>query len=288
MISTPLIIHIDTPPRTKTELTRVLTMVQLRGSDCVMWMRRRTTNRNVPLGGRTIFQKVAQRRTCQACLLVLVVSLFLYCCTTLFSTQSDTEDHKGHHSINRTVIRESKQSLNVKLVQGKKTESLLEKMEYQLIKAFMGRVIASHNRRLKSSAKLNNLIDGVKASNETLKTTDITRRTKGDIQRRGDKKDAKRVKMRSGDKVNTSENETQRLTSNGRPPSLTHHPRPVTHHPRPVTHHNTSSSPMKILVYTNFFGQKKSWSDILGSRTELHGCPTANCIHQRHLRGLRG
>nr|XP_053637477.1 alpha-(1,3)-fucosyltransferase C-like isoform X1 [Cherax quadricarinatus] len=260
---------------------------------CVLWTSslptvstRRVPSRKV-IFLRTIFNMATHRRISQLCLLLMIgILIFLLSNTNvspscLSNTNVSTSiQTRVTETINTTMIYNANgayyksatsqtlaQKHNVKKIK-EKEETFIEKVEYQLIKGIMRSVLASHSRRLHSLAKFKTLPEGITNIANTSKVIDTTTSMDEETQRNTKPKVKQREKVR-GRNDKHRQDDTHKMKSKK---DLSKY-----HHEKNLGRDLASLPPKKILMYTTFFG-RESWADLLGSRTDLHNCPTANCI----------
>ncbi|KAK7068201.1 COP9 signalosome complex subunit 2 [Halocaridina rubra] len=148
--------------------------------------------------------------------------------------------------VNTTAVNEtSEPSPLVRAeIDEKESESLFEKIEYAIVKFFMGKILAAHERRQEAAAALRKVNNSVAASVEKR----IMRMSLGNI-----KNDADEYKHSKIDNLSSS------------------------HGYLPTS--NSSTSTKLILLYTRFFG-RRNWTPIFGNSSDLisHHCPETNCV----------
>ncbi|XP_045583922.1 alpha-(1,3)-fucosyltransferase C-like [Procambarus clarkii] len=329
--------------------------------ECVRWTStplplvtvRSSPSRKV-LCHRTLRRMATHRRVCRLCLFSLAGVLF-FCVYSSYESTSmapgrpqtisitpvyNVNEHYHQNTSSQNLVPE-----NIVRNMREQEESILDKMEYQLIKGIMRRVLASHTRRLQSLVKLkiqpevqpgvqsevqpgaqsevqpgaqSEVQPGAQSEVQPGVQSEVQPGAQSEVQPGAQSKvqpgvqsevqpgvqpeaqslegitgleDTARVKVtttRKGEKVQRKASETVKTNKREKVDPYLHGSHEVVSDPSQYqqdTHLLTpqlESSPKKVLLYTTFFG-RKSWKDLLGNRTDLSLCPTANCVFTHNV-----
>ncbi|XP_064080133.1 alpha-(1,3)-fucosyltransferase C-like [Macrobrachium nipponense] len=138
------------------------------------------------------------------------------------------------------------------------SESFLERIEYAVIKFFVGKVVAAHERRQKAAEAA--LLSRAAAAEVSSVGDRIHWKPLATISRNGRDSGAIDYEYVNADNSEVSQPEVRREA-------------------RVTNSTVVSDTPKTIVMYTRFFG-RRNWTRIFGNNTDLegHGCPVSNCV----------